>query len=476
MSEPGNPRPHGVGDDALGPDPHPSGGPSYEGGPADEQPYGGPYDEGPYDEGPYDEGPYDEHLYDEHGEITYDGPVEPLYDEQGEPVVDEQGDPLVATAAGDVLVATRRPGSRRAKRKRTPGVGCLVAVVVLALVVGGLYLAVSRGIGALESRFGDGPDDYPGPGTGRVQFEVQQGDNATDIAQGLVAEDVVASAEAFTDAAANDDRSTGIQVGFYDLRREMSAQEALEVLVDPDNLVSGNGVTVPEGLTVDQIVDVLSEGTGIPARRFEQALSDPDALGLPSFANGEVEGYLFPATYDLGEDQSPRSILRTMIARWQQSADAADLTGRARDLGYTPEEVMTVASLVEAEASRPEDRARVARVIYNRLEGDETDGLLQLDATVNYASGEDLGARTTEEDRQIDSPYNTYRYPGLPPTPIEAPGDAAIEAAANPADGDWFYYVTVDLATGETKFAETFAEHEQNVAELNEYCTTSDAC
>ncbi|MCH1867398.1 endolytic transglycosylase MltG [Nocardioides sp. CFH 31398] len=459
MSEPGNPRPHGVDDDALGPDPHAS------------EP-GGP----PHDGGAYDDQPYDGHLFDEHGEVTYDGPVEPIYDEQGEPVVDDRGDPLVATAGGEVLVATRRPGSRRAKRKRTSGVGCLVAVVVLALVVGGLYLAVSRGIGALESRFGDGPDDYPGPGTGRVQFEVQQGDNATDIAQGLVAEDVVASAEAFTDAASTDDRSTGIQVGFYELRREMSAQEALEVLVDPDNLVSGNGVTVPEGLRVEEIVDVLSDGTGVPVRRFEQALENPDALGLPSFAGGEVEGYLFPATYDFGEDQSPRSMLRAMVARWQQSADAANLVGRAQELGYTPEEVMTVASLVEAEASRPEDRARVARVIYNRLEGDETDGLLQLDATVNYASGEDLGARTTEEDRQIDSPYNTYRYPGLPPTPIEAPGDAAIEAAANPADGDWFYYVTVDLATGETKFAETFAEHEQNVAELNEYCTTSDAC
>ncbi|WP_299058075.1 endolytic transglycosylase MltG [uncultured Nocardioides sp.] len=438
MSEPGNPRPHGE--------------PSYDDQSSDQHAYDEVHDPA-YDDAAYDEHAYEEHPYEEHA-----------YDE-----VHDDHD-------SDVLTAVRRPGSRRAKRKRPPGVGCLVAVVVLALVVGGLYLAVSRGIGALESRFGDGPDDYPGPGSGRVAFEVQQGDSATDIAAGLVAEDVVASAEAFTNAAAADDRSTAIQVGMYDLRREMSAQDALEVLVDPANLVSGGGVTVPEGLRVEEIVDVLSEGTGVPVRRFEQALADPDALGLPSYADGDPEGYLFPATYDFGKGDSPRSMLRAMVARWQQSADSADLEGRAAQLGYTPGEVMTVASLVEAEASRPEDRARVARVIYNRLEGDETDGLLQLDATVNYASGEDLGARTSSEDRQIQSPYNTYLVPGLPPTPIEAPGDAAIEAAANPSDGDWFYYVTVDLATGETKFAETFAEHEQNVAELNEYCTTSDAC
>ena len=110
--------------------------------------------------------------------------------------------------------------------------------------------------------------------------------------------------------------------------------------------------------------------------------------------------------------------------------------------------------------------AKVARVIYNRLsEAGETDFKLQLDATVNYAHGENLGATTTAEERQIDSPYNTYRYPGLPPGPISAPGEEAIEAATHPADGPWFFFVTVNLRTGETKFAETFAEHQVNVEE-----------
>jgi UPF0755 protein len=135
-----------------------------------------------------------------------------------------------------------------------------------------------------------------------------------------------------------------------------------------------------------------------------------------------------------------------------------------------------VASLVEAEAARDEDRGKVARVIYNRLTGDETDGLLQIDATVNYAADNELGAVPTSEDLEIDSPYNTYQRPGLPPGPIEAPGDAAIAAAAAPSDGDWYYYVTVNLRTGETKFAETYDEFLTYKDEYTEYCTTSDAC
>ena len=133
---------------------------------------------------------------------------------------------------------------------------------------------------------------------------------------------------------------------------------------------------------------------------------------------------------------------------------------------------MTVASLVESEAGRQEDRAKVARVIYNRLTGDETNGLLQIDATVNFAADQSLGAVPTEEDLQIESPYNTYLNPGLPPGPIEAPGDAAIEAAANPVDGPWYYYVTVNLRTGETKFAETYDEFLTYKNELREYCET----
>ena len=166
-----------------------------------------------------------------------------------------------------------------------------------------------------------------------------------------------------------------------------------------------------------------------------------------------------------------------MVTRWQQAAEDADLEAAAEELGYTPGELMIIASLVESEVNRAEDRGKVSRVIYNRLEGDETAGLLQIDATVNYALGRDLGLALTEEDLDVDSPYNTRKFPGLPPGPIESPGEAAIEAAANPADGDWLYYVTVNLDTGETKFTDDYDEflRFKNV-ELEAYCDGSDRC
>jgi UPF0755 protein len=137
---------------------------------------------------------------------------------------------------------------------------------------------------------------------------------------------------------------------------------------------------------------------------------------------------------------------------------------------------MTVASLVESEANRDDDRGKVARVIYNRLETNATGHLLQIDATVNYALGRDLGLGLTSDDLNVDSPYNTRKYPGLPPGPIESPGDKAIEAAANPPPGSWIYYVTVNLDTGETKFAESYSKFLAYKRELQRFCDGSDRC
>jgi UPF0755 protein len=255
------------------------------------------------------------------------------------------------------------------------------------------------------------------------------------------------------------------------MQKQLPAEDALDVLLDPDNILK-NTVTVPEGLTVDDILATLAKETDFSVAQYERVLDDPGKLGLPDYAEGEAEGYLFPSTYDFGPQETPTTILSAMVDRWRQSADEAGLEARAEELGYTPHELMTVASLVESEAAREDDRGKVARVIYNRLTGDETDGLLQIDATVNYAAGNDLGAVPTTEDLEIDSPYNTYQNPGLPPGPIEAPGDAAIAAAASPTPGDWYYYVTVNLRTGETKFAETYDEFLTYKDELREYCAT----
>ena len=359
-------------------------------------------------------------------------------------------------------------GRRRRKKSRVPG--CLAVLASLVVLAGGLYFVVTRGVDAIADRFSE-PEDYAGPGKGQVIFEVKEGDSVAEMGRGLKADGVVASVEAFTEEAAGNPDSTSIQVGSYKMKKQMPAADALDILMDPDNILK-NTITIPEGLRVEDITALLADHTDYKQAQFDRVLDNPDALGLPDYAEGNPEGYLFPSTYDFGPKETPKAMLSDMVDRWEQAATDADLESAAADLGYTPKELMTVASLVESEASRAEDRAKVARVIYNRLEGDETDGLLQIDATVNYAADQELGAVPTTEDLKIDSPYNTYENPGLPPTPIEAPGDAAIEAAAHPADGDWNYYVTVNLRTGETKFAETYDEFLRYKDELRQYCET----
>ncbi|MCW2795673.1 endolytic transglycosylase MltG [Nocardioides sp.] len=366
-------------------------------------------------------------------------------------------------------------GGRRKKGRGVPG--CIAVIVALVIVLGGVYFVVTKGVDALKAQFGSAAD-YAGPGRGRVTFEVHEGDTSTVIGRNLKAEGVVESVQAFTDAASGNPDSRNIQVGFYQLKKEMKASDALDILVDPGNILS-NTVTIPEGLRVVDIVDILAAKTDFKKQAFLQVLADPSQLGLPSYANGNPEGYLFPSTYSFGPNMKPLDMLKAMVTRWEQAASDADLEGAATALGYTPGELMTVASLVESEARRAQDRGKVARVIYNRLENPDngqTNGLLQIDATVNYALDRKLGVGLTLDDLQVDSPYNTYKNPGLPPTPIEAPGDAAIQAAAHPTDGPWLYYVTVNLRTGETKFTDNYDEFLAFKDELGVYCQTSDAC
>lgn len=370
-------------------------------------------------------------------------------------------------------------GGRRAERSRRRGPGCLIGLVLLALLFGGLYLGVTKGVDFVKDQF-EGTPDYPGPGTGEVVFEVKEGDSVAEMGRGLKALDVVKSVDAFTDAASANPDSTKIQVGFYSLRLQMKAEDVVDVLVDPANAVNA-AVTIPEGLRVVDIVKTLVKNTDFTKKQFEAALADTAALGLPAYAEGNPEGYLFPATYEFGPEAQPADMLRAMVARWEQAAADVDLEAKAKALGYTPHEMMTIAAMLEAEG-RGDYTPKIARVIYNRLENPDngiTNGLLQIDATVNYALGRAGIARLTQEeiDSVADNPYNTYRQPGLPPGPIEAPGQAAMEAALNPEAGDWLFYVTVNLATGETKFASTEAEFLEYKAELDEYCETqSDRC
>jgi UPF0755 protein len=359
-----------------------------------------------------------------------------------------------------------RPGGRRAARGRSQGAR-LLRTLVLILVMAALVFAFVK----VKDMFG-GPDDYSGSGTGKVVIEVPAGANGQQIADILASKDVVKSAEAFYQVSLNDSRAQSIQPGFYQLRKQMSAKAALNALVDRKNRVEGR-VAVPEGANVDQIVKLIAQGSEIPEKDVVAALKKPKSLGLPPDAGGNPEGYLFPATYTVEPGTSAKALLKQMVGKAVDVYASLDLDTRGQELGYSGAEIITVASLLEREAQRDEDFPKVARVLYNRLD----EGMaLQLDSTVQYVSKRKGDVFTTPEERDNPSAYNTYKHPGLPPGPIGSPGEKTIEAALNPAEGTWLYFVTVNLETGETVFSNSNDEHSQAVAKLQEYCRGTDIC
>jgi UPF0755 protein len=360
----------------------------------------------------------------------------------------------------------------RAARKQSRG--CLPALIALALIVALGIFAYVKGVDLLKGALdGSSGEDYSGDGTGTVTVEVQEGDTATDIAETLEAAGVVKSAEAFIDAAKANPQSTSIQVGFYAMHNKMSAESALDLMLDPKTSMVTNNLTIPEGKRANEIVAAVADFGGWSEKDVQQAYDDTQALGLPTYADNDPEGYLFPATYNVSPKDTPPSVLKAMVDEFKVRADELGLEKGAADLGMSPTDVVTVASLVQAEASRPEDMPKVASVIYNRL---DLDMPLQLDSTLHYAVDSRGEVQTTDDLRDIDSPYNSYKVTGLPPTPIDSPGADALDAALHPADTDYLYFVTVNLKTGETKFASTLAEHEQNRQEYFQYCETSDEC
>jgi UPF0755 protein len=361
----------------------------------------------------------------------------------------------------------RAPSGRRRASRGPSRAARLLRTLVLLLVLAALVFAVLK----VKDMLG-GPDDYSGQGTGKVVIEVPEGANGQQIADILAKKDVVKSAEAYYQVSLNDPRAQSIQPGFYQLRKQMSAKAALGALVDKKNRVEGR-VAVPEGANVDQIIELIAAGSEIPKKDVVAALDKPKSLGLPRNAAANPEGYLFPATYTVEPGTSATDLLKQMVAKAVDVYETMDIDSRAQELGYSGAEIITVASLLEREAQRGEDFPKVARVLYNRLDKGMA---LQLDSTVQYVSKRKGDVFTTPEERNDPSQYNTYKHPGLPPGPIGSPGEKTIEAALNPAEGSWMYFVTVNLETGETVFSDTNEEHSKAVAVLREYCKGTDVC
>ena len=333
-----------------------------------------------------------------------------------------------------------------------------VVAIVLVLVVALLAFALYRWVSAsLEV------DDYPGAGTGEVVVTVSRGDSLTQIARTLAAADVVKSADAFVAAASADDRAASLGPGKYSLRSKMSGREALLLMLDPISRAQSR-IVLPEGLRVGETVDTIAGATDIPKKSLVEVLKAPGPLGLPEWANSNAEGFLFPATYEVAGDEDAETVLRALVDRFKEASSDIGLEERAGQLDITPYEALIIASLVQAEGV-PNDFAKVARVIYNRLDAGMP---LQFDSTVSYALGIDE-INLSADQLATDSPYNTYENTGLPPTPINSPGEAAIEAALAPARGKWLYFVAVNPDTKETKFTKSYEKFLEYKRQFQQY-------
>lgn len=229
---------------------------------------------------------------------------------------------------------------------------------------------------------------------------------------------------------------------------------------DEEGTSRPTSLVIPEGRRATQVYAAVDKALALPAGTTKKSLAKAD-LKLPNDAEGNPEGYLFPATYPLGENPTPEKLLTAMVDTANKRFTGAPVAAGAQRNALNVYQAVTIASIVQAEAAAKEDMGKVARVIFNRLERGMP---LQMDSTINYALGRST-LKTTDKDTKIDSPYNSYQRMGLPPTPIANPGDAAMSAAINPTPGDWLYFVTVK--PGDTRFTADYAEHQRNVDEFN---------
>ena len=361
----------------------------------------------------------------------------------------------------------RRASRRRARGRRA--FGCfagLVSLLVVGAIVAGAVVGFGKGKDALAGVFS--APDYQGQGTGTVVVEISKGQAVSSIADTLAKKEVVKSARAFERVARDDPRSLQIQAATYTLRKHMSAKAALDLMLNTAESVKVARISIPAGKTKAEVALILQGSKmKLPVGAAATALGNTAQLGLPPYANNNAEGFLFPGTYDVPKNANAYTMIKLMTANYAKAAASLDLVNSAKRKGLDPYQAVIVASIIGAETNRPQDYAKVARVIYNRLAA----GMyLGMDSTVHYVVGKDGGVYTTPEQRKNPSLYNTYNHKGLPPTPINSPTREELSAAINPAQGSWLYFTLVNLDTGETAFATTYAEHQVNVKKLQAWC------
>jgi UPF0755 protein len=364
-----------------------------------------------------------------------------------------------------------RPRSQlRAEKKSTTGswgkrIFAGVAVAVLVLSGTGLWLLWNEyGTRIIDYFAQEEIANFEGGGAEpTIEIVVNPGDIGEAVARNLAEAGVTASFEAVYEILLQDATIT-FQPGTYRLLTGMSADSAIAALRDPNNRVQIE-ILITEGVTLQRALDIIAEKASLSPDSLTEAVSEPTLYGVDP-PNGSLEGYLFPATYTFEPGATAGDIVAQMVEEMKDRLEAA---GVPQEQWH---ETLTTASLLQREARFEDDFYKVSRVIANRL---DITMPLQFDSTVTYWTGEYGSAGTSDADRADgENPFNTYVYTGLPPGPISLPGDLAINAALNPAEGGWLYFVSVDLRTGETVFSETYAQHLRAVEQWLTWCGESD--
>lgn len=386
----------------------------------------------------------------------------------GDPPRAPVSSPSLATL--DDLFEKEQAAPATSERRRGRRAGRFIALGIVVVLLGGLtaggfwvwntYEDQIRALMGWEE-----PRDFEeGIAEGEAVVTIHEGDVPRDISLTLFTAGVTKTPMAFYDHLIETSQNPTFYPGVYRLQARMASPAALAALENPDNRIE-NGAQLPEGLTVAQSVDLLAEGTGIPLEDYQAAVADPSAYGVTA---DSLEGWIFPATYTFAPDLTAEDIIRTMVNRTEEALDHAGVPVERRH------EILTIASIIQREARFQDDFYRVSRVIQNRLDpsNQETLGLLQMDSTAQYGYDQlhDGTVSSTQAALDDDNPWNTYVYAGLPVGPIANPGDLAIRAALEPAEGPWLYFVTVNLDTGDTLFTTTYAEHLEGVQQWEQWC------
>ncbi|WP_177235646.1 endolytic transglycosylase MltG [Streptomyces sp. MUSC 14] len=364
----------------------------------------------------------------------------------------------------------RGKGKKPAKgKKRRTGCACMVVVLVFG---GGLGGVGYYGYKFYQNRFGTAPD-YAGSGNGeQITVVIPKGAGGWTIGDKLKEAGVVESAAAFVSAMqANPDGKT-LQDGVYTLQKHMSAASAVQLMLSPK---SRSNLIIAEGLRNTAVYNLIDARLGVAAGTTAGiAKKEYKQLGLPAWAlnhanlKDPLEGFLYPSSYAVTKGQKPEDVLKSMVSQASAKYQELGLADKAKALGLdSPWQLLTVASLAQAEGTSHDDFRKMAEVVYNRLqpENPQTYGRLEFDSTYNYVKNQSKIDLSVTELRKYDNPYNTYFVKGLPPGPIDNPGEEAIQGALNPTHDGWYYFISMDGKT--SQFTKTLAEHEKLVNEWN---------